>query len=404
MRIAVLGAALAVFATQALAAAPDPVAAGRYQAILGDCDGCHIGPDGRHFAGGVALATPFGKLVAPNITQDRETGIGRWRLDEFRRAVKQGIGRGGKRLYPAMPYPAYARISDADIAALWSYMKTVAPVRHAVRSNLLRFPFNIRAGMLVWNWINFKPAPFKPDPAKSAAWNRGAYIVTGPGHCGACHTPKSLLGADRSSLALTGASLQDWFAPDITAHRTMGIGGWTEADIVTYLRSGWNDHAAATGPMAEAVENSTSKMTNADLAAIAVYLKDQAASPREIPPAIAATEPQMKSGAAVYQANCVGCHGWDGKGEGHVFPPLAGNAIVQQDSVETLARVVLAGARAAQTREAPTGPAMPSFAWRLNDGEVADMLTYIRNSWGNAAAPVSADTIAKIRTRLRSGT
>jgi mono/diheme cytochrome c family protein len=257
--------------------------------------------------------------------------------------------------------------------------------------------------MAVWNWLNFKPAPATPDPAKSAAWNRGAYIVNGPAHCGACHTPKSALGAERADQALAGASLQDWFAPDITAHRTLGIGGWSQDDIVTYLRTGWNAHAAATGPMAEAVENSTSKMTSADLTAIAVYLKDQTAPPRALPAALAANDTRMKSGAAVYQANCAACHGGDGKGQSHLFPPLARNAIVQQSSAETLARVVLAGARAAQTREAPTAPAMPSFAWRLNDSQVADLLTYIRNNWGNAAAPVTADSVAALRARLRGG-
>jgi mono/diheme cytochrome c family protein len=400
MRRAAL-AALVLLCAAAPALADDPVAAGKYQAILGDCQGCHTAPGGKPFAGGLVLETPFGKLAASNITMDRATGIGDWSQADFRRAMQQGIAPGGKRLYPAMPYPNYARMRDSDIAALWAYMKTVAPVRHAVKTNLLPFPYNIRLGMMVWNWINFRPRVFAPDPGRSAAWNRGAYLVRGAAHCGVCHTPKTMLGADKTGKRFAGASLQGWFAPDLTANRTVGIGDWTQDDIVAYLKTGWNAHAVASGPMAEAVENSTSRMTDADLTAIAVYLKALPASPRAATPAIAASDVRMRAGAAVYEANCTACHGWDGKGEGLLFPPLARNPIVQQDSAETLIRVVLAGARAVQTQGAPTAPAMPSFAWRLDDRQVADMLTYIRNAWGNEAAPVSADSVAALRGRLR---
>jgi mono/diheme cytochrome c family protein len=395
-------AALLLWATQA--SAVDHVAAGRYQAILGDCEGCHTALGGKPFAGGLILNTPFGKLAASNVTMDRQTGIGSWSEADFRRAMKEGIAPGGMRLYPAMPYPNYARMSDSDIAMLWAYMRTVAPVHHAVKVNLLPFPYNIRLGMVVWNWIDFRPRPFISDPGKSAAWNRGAYLVTGAAHCGACHTPKTMLGADRTDRPLAGASLQGWFAPDITSNMTVGIGGWNASDIVAYLKTGWNAHAVASGPMAEAVENSTSRITDPDLAAIAAYLKKVPASPRASPAApIATSDPRMRAGAAAYEANCTACHGGDGKGEGLLFPPLARNAVVQQDSAETLVRVVLAGARAAQTKEAPTAPAMPSFAWRLNDQRVADLLTYVRNAWGNAAAPVSAHAVTTIRARLRSG-
>jgi len=385
-------------------AAADKIADGRYQSILGDCEGCHTVPGGRPFAGGVELATPFGTLVTSNITPDKQTGIGTWSEADFIRAMKTGIAPGGKRLYPAMPYPAYARMPDADVSALWAYMKSVAPVRKPVNVNQLRFPFNIRATLIAWNWLNFKPEAFKPNPAKSAAWNRGAYLVTGPAHCGMCHTPKSLLGADKASEALFGASLQGWFAPDITAHGTTGLGGWSREDIVNFLRTGWSRHGVASGPMAEAIENSTAHMTDADLNAIAVYLKDQAASPRlSSGSALAKSDARMKAGEAVYRTNCVGCHGWDGKGQAMIFPPLARVSVVQQANPESLIRVVLAGARAAQTKDAPTAPAMPSFAWRLNDRQTADVLSYIRNSWGNAAAPVSPDDVGAIRGRLRKG-
>ena len=342
------------------------IAAGRYQAVLGDCEGCHTVPGGKPFAGGMVLATPFGKIAVPNITPDRDTGIGGWGEGDFRRAMREGVAPGGKRLYPAMPYPAYANMHDADIKALWAYLKTVAPVRHAVEPNLLPFPFNIRSLMAGWNLLYFRPAEFVPTEGKSAAWNLGAYLVTGPGHCGTCHTPKTLLGADRAA-ALTGASLQGWFSPEITGAKPRGIGGWSADDIVTYLKSGWNAHAVASGPMAEVVERSTSQMTEDDLNAIAVYLKDQPAAVDSRISAPSHDDPAMQAGAALYRNNCAACHGPDGKGERLIFPPLAGNAILVQSSAESLTRVVLEGAQAVTTKAAPTAPSMPSFAWKLND-------------------------------------
>ena len=387
-------------ATASARAADGPsVSPGRYQAVLGDCEGCHTAPGGKPFAGGLVLETPFGKIVSANITSDRDTGIGSWSNADFRRAVREGVSPGGKRLYPAMPYPAYATMPDADIAALWTYMKTVAPVRQSVQSNLLPFPFNIRAVMAVWNGLNFRPALFAPTPGKSATWNRGAYLVTGPGHCGACHTPKTLLGADRAA-ALTGASLQGWFAPEITNATPRGIGGWSMADITTYLRSGWNSHGVASGPMVEVVEHSTSQMNDADLFAIAVYLKDVPASQNGAPSALARNDPAMLSGAKLYQDNCVGCHGGDGRGEHLIFPPLAGNAVLLQSSAETPIRIVLAGAQSVSTKAALTSPSMPSFAWKFDDAQIADLLTYVRNSWGNAGPPVTAESVAKIRANL----
>lgn len=388
-------AALALLPFPALAANVD---AGRYQAVLGDCAGCH----GKTLAGGVALATPFGTLVAPNITPDRETGIGAWSGEEFRQAMKLGIAPGGKRLYPAMPYPAYAHMPDGDVAALWAYLRTVRPVRNSVNVNQLRFPFNLRFLMRGWNILFFRPAAAANKPEKSAAWNRGAYLVAGPGHCGSCHTPKNVFGADKGA-ALSGASLQGWWAPGLGGDRMAGLGAWSGADVVEYLKTGRNAHSLASGPMAEAVENSTSQMSDADLNAIAVYLKALPADGGNGGGAsgIAA---RMKSGAALYQVNCAACHGAGGKGDRVLFPPLAGNAVVMQSSPETLVRAVLAGSKGAATAKAPTGAAMPSFAWKLGDAQVADILTYIRNNWGNAAPAVDAGAVTKIRSALHGGT
>lgn len=382
---------------------PRQVADGRYQAILGDCEGCHTAPGGKAFAGGTVLETPFGKIAAPNITPDRDTGIGSWSETDFRRALREGVSPGGKRLYPAMPYPAYASMNDADVAALWAYLKSVAPAHHAVEANLLPFPFNIRTLMIGWNWLYLRPAGFTPTAGKSDAWNRGAYLVTGPGHCGACHTPKSFLGADGAA-ALTGASLQGWFAPEITGARPRGVGNLSEDEIVAYLKTGWNAHGVASGPMSDVLEHSTSQMTDADLKAIAIYLKDQPDTGQSQPaPAGPQDARAMQAGARLYRDNCIGCHGADGKGERLIFPPLAGNAIVMQSSSESLIRVVLEGAQAVGTKVAPTAPSMPSFAWKLGDADVADLLTHIRNSWGNEGVPVSAQMVGDIRARLRGG-
>ncbi|HXR94668.1 MAG TPA: cytochrome c [Rhizomicrobium sp.] len=396
--------ALAVLALLTLAGtarAQEPMSAGRYQAILSDCEGCHTAPGGKPFAGGLVLETPFGPMAVPNITQDRATGIGTWSESDFRRAVREGVAPGGARLYPAMPYPYYARISDADLSALWSYLKTAAPVHNAVKVNRLHFPFNIRTLMAGWDWLYFKKQSFTPIADKSVEWNRGAYLVTGPGHCGACHTAKSLLGADRAA-SLTGGSLQGWFAPEITGAKPQGVGNWSVSDVVTYLKTGWNAHGVASGPMAEVVERSTSQMSDGDLQAIAVYLKDQPPA-KDRAPAMAADNAGLKAGAVLYRDNCVACHGFDGKGEKLIFPALAGNAVLAQPSAESLIRVVLAGAQAVTTKAAPTEPAMPSFAWKLNDRQLADLLTYVRNSWGNRAGAVSADDVAKIRANLRGG-
>ena len=389
MRKLLLGAVFAAVSTAAFGAD-----AGKYQAVLGDCAGCH----GKDLSGGVTLATPFGNLVTPNITPDKNTGIGNYTAEDFRAAMKTGVAPGGKRLYPAMPFPYYARMSDSDIDALWSYLRTVKPVSKSVDVNQLHFPFNLRMTMIGWSWL----APSRPvsDAAgKSAAWQRGEYLVNGPAHCGACHSPKTMFGADKGPL--TGALLAGWYAPDLTSDRNAGLGRWSTADIVEYLQTGRNGHSIASGPMAEAVENSTSQMSNADLNAIAVYLKDLPASRGNGGPA-SGVEAQMKAGRDGYDVNCAACHGRDGKGS-NLFPALAGNPNLLQVRDDTIARVVLAGTRAVATSKAPTGPAMPSLAWKLNNQQAADILTYVRNTWGNQAPAVSPETVGRVRGELRSG-
>ena len=379
----------------------DRIERGRYLAVLGDCAGCHTAAGGAPFAGGVALQTPFGTLVAPNITSDPETGIGNMTNEEFLAVLHEGRGHDGKRLYPAMPYPAYTKMTDDDVLALRAYFATVAPVSNRVVSNQLPFPLNIRLAMAIWNGLNFTPGRYQPNPQKSAVWNRGAYIVEGPAHCGTCHTPKTLLGGDKNSAALTGATLQGWFAPDITNDQRKGIGGWSMDDLVQYLKTGTNKWTLASGPMAEAVSHSTSRMNDEDILAIATYLKDSGeggVSPKPEP--VAASNNAMRAGAAIYKDSCAACHKDSGEGDANLFPRLAGSALVQSDDPTTLVRVVLHGTRAVSTAGAPTAPAMPAFDWRLEDAQVAAVVTYIRNNWGNAAGPVPASAVASQRAVL----
>jgi len=379
----------------------DRIERGRYLAVLSDCAACHTAPSGQPFAGGLALQTPFGKLVAPNITPDRETGIGNMTDDEFLATLHDGRGHNGRRLYPAMPYPAYTKMTDDDVLSMRAYFATVAPVSNKVISNQLPFPLNIRLAMVFWNALNFTPGRYVPNPQKSAEWNRGAYIVEGAAHCGTCHTPKTILGGDKNDGALAGATLQGWFAPNITPDAHKGIGGWSKDDLVQYLKTGTNDWTLASGPMAEAVNHSTSQMTDEDISAIATYLKDSSeGGSASKPDPVAANDNVMRAGAAIYKDSCAACHRDAGTGEVHLFPRLAGSALVQSDDPTTLVRVVLQGTRAVSTPSTPTAPAMPAFDWRLSDAQAAAVLTYIRNSWGNAAGPVSTGAVASQRASL----
>jgi mono/diheme cytochrome c family protein len=406
---AAVGCAAAILITvlPASAGESDPqdftqVEKGRYLAVAGDCTSCHTVPgSGRSFAGGRPIETPFGNIVAPNITPDRETGIGAWTDDEFDAALRKGIRRDGSRLYPAMPYNAYTKMTREDVVALRAYLNTVAPVRNAVIANTLPFPFNIRTSMRVWNALYFSAAAYTPDPTKSVEWNRGAYLVDGPAHCGACHTPKTLLGGDKSSQYLQGSYLQGWFAPDITDDKARGIGSWSVEETVSYLKTGHNQISAATGPMAEAISLSTSHMSDADLRAIATYLKSLPGRPDTAKP-LPAEDPVMAAGAAIYRDECSACHGLNGRGAPRLFPSLSDSSVVRSDDPTTLIRVVLRGARSVATADEPTSPGMPSYGWELGDAQVAAVLTYIRNAWGAAAPAVSTQDVARARSQLAS--
>jgi mono/diheme cytochrome c family protein len=376
----------------------DQLRRGQYLVRMGDCAACHTPEGGPAFAGGFGLNTPFGIIYSTNLTSDRETGVGEITADQFYAALHDGIGPKGLPIYPAMPYTAFTRVNRADSDAMLAYLKTVPAVHRDRPANQLPFPLNFRFLVRGWNLLFFIPSNNVPDTSRSADWNRGAYIVNGLGHCGSCHTPKNFLGGDKSQKALQGGTLNEWVAPDLTANTRTGLGLWSVEDIVEYLKTGRNRHANAGGPMAEVVTDSTSLMSTRDLRAIATYLKEQSPSLSRN-----SSQPEasaMHRGKEVYSDACASCHMLEGGGQSKVFPPMAGNAMLQQNDAAGLIHLILAGSRTAPTPTRPASLSMPSFAWKLTDRQIADVSTFVRNSWGNHAEAVSADPVAGMRKRL----
>lgn len=382
------------------ASTPDAalIARGRYIAVLGDCEDCHTVKGQAPFAGGRPLQTPFGTILSANITPDRATGIGNWTADQFYRALHQGIDDAGNHLYPAFPYNYYTLVSRADTDALFAYMKSIPPVSHRFQRNQLPFPFNIRPLMAVWDWLFLKVGEYRLDPMRPAQWNRGAYLVNGLGHCGACHTPGNFLGAPKQDQFLQGGTFAQWFAPDLTPNRRTGLGAWSHDDALRFLKTGRNPHAAAAAEMGEVVNFSTSQTSDADLEAILDYIGDQRASPAPAAGNIAAN--QMRDGEAIYVDSCSACHAQNGEGVPQFFPPLRGDANLQQRDPTTTVHFILTGIQSTPTQAWPTGFSMPAYAWKLTDGEVAAVENYIRNAWGNSAPAISAGDVASLRGKL----
>ena len=366
---------------------------GEYLARAGDCVSCHTANGGAPYAGGLRLDTPFGYMLAPNITPDPETGIGRWSSADFYRALHDGVNRHGQDMYPTMPYDFYTRVTRDDIDAIYAYLRTVKPVRNDVTVNHLYFPFDQRWSMAAWRELYFSEGAYRPDPAKTAAWNRGGYFVEGLGHCSDCHSPRNLLGGIEKSKDFNGAVIDGWFALDLTSDIATGLGAWSVDEIATYLKTGaYRGRTTTLGPMAEVIRNSLSHLTDADLKAMAEYLKS-------IPPESRlrtgrkAVDPTRARGAALYMDNCGGCHQARGRGLPGVFPPLAGNGVVVASDPANILKVVDAGIPA-RGGFIP----MPSFKDQLTDQQVADIANYIRTSWGNAAQPnVTPAMVANMR-------
>jgi mono/diheme cytochrome c family protein len=371
---------------------------GQYLVAAGDCLSCHLREGGEPFAGGLGLKTPFGTIYTSNITPDREAGIGAWSTDQFYHAMHDGKGEHGENLYPAFPYPWFRRASRADTDAIFAYLMTLPAISYTPPKNDLPFPFNIRGSLGIWNSLFLDTHDLQVDPGQSAEWNRGAYLVNGLGHCGACHTPKNSFGADKPKQEFQGGKLDNWVAPDLTDNSRSGLGAWSAEDIAEYLATGRNARAAAGGAMADVITNSTSLMNDADRHAIAVYLKSRPASPT-----ISAAAPDpgaMRRGAEIYSDACSSCHLEKGVGQSRVFPPLGEDAMLQQADPTGLEHLILAGTHIGISASRPSPLSMPSFAWKLTDQEIADVSTFIRNSWGNQAAAVSAASVSELRKKL----
>ncbi len=376
------------------------VAKGRYLAYAGDCAACHTADGGKPYAGGRPVPTPFGTIYSTNITPDQETGIGSWSGDDFWKAMHEGIAKNGKNLYPAFPYPWYTRLSREDVNDLKAFLDALPAVHQDNKPPELPWPFSARTLMESWNGHFFKEGTFQPDPKKSETWNRGAYLVEGYGHCGACHTPKNIAGAPKTKDAFQGGYGENWYATSLTHDVRDGLGNWSIQDIVEYLKTGSNAKAAATGPMAEVIQNSTQHLTDSDLRSMAVYLKDIPGKGDNQQTA-RSDDGTVSRGKAIYVDQCSGCHMENGEGQPGIFPPLKGNAVVQARDPETMVHMILGGARVVSTTQKPTGFAMPAFDWKLSDQDVADLASYLRGAWGNRADPVSASEIKKTRERIK---
>ena len=405
-----------------LAADPATIERGRYLVTAGDCVACHSAPKGQPFAGGLALDSPVGQIYSSNITPDRKNGIGEYSLDDFDRAMRHGIAKRGDTIYPAMPYPSFAHMSADDIAAMYAYLiHEVQPVDSPNHDTKIRWPLSARWPLAIWRKL------FAPDPTVLAADSgrypnpevaRGAYLVQGAGHCGSCHTPRAITLQeealdDRSTQYLSGgAQIDGWVSVDLRGDAADGLGNWSAADIVATLKTGRNPtHAVIGSAMSDVVFHSTQYLTDADLTAIAAYLKTLPGTTKTLA-AVSYTPSDdtakalvagvdASRGAELFVDNCEACHRGDGLGQTNVIPAIAGNSSVLSPDAASLIRLVLAGSELPATQTAPSALGMPPFGWRLSDAEAAELVTYVRNSWGNRAPAVRVNDVAKVRATLK---
>jgi mono/diheme cytochrome c family protein len=386
---------------------------GRYMTLAGDCVACHTAEDGKPFAGGRGIETPFGTIYTPNITPAKGYGIGRFSDEDFLRALQHGIRPDGKPYYPALPYPSYTKVKDDDLLAIKDYLFSLEPSRNQPPATRLRWPFDMRDLLFGWQALYLHDARFEPNPDKSDEWNRGAYLVEGLGHCGTCHTPRNITGAKEAKDALTGAIVDGWYAPNLTSDLSEGLGAWSVDEIATYLASGEAPAAespaaesaagpqtAALGPMAEVVHQSLSQLATSDLHAMAVYLKDQPA--KEAPPTTAPVPHQLSEasyikGRTLYDSYCASCHQSHGQGLAPYFPALAGNEAVTLEEPNDVIKTLLLGAPSDPAEAYSPHVVMPSFGSIFTDEQIATLASYIRANWGNDAAPVSADQVKALR-------
>ena len=404
LSIALLALAAFTTAAQAQDKTSDIIARGEYLARAGDCTACHTAVEGRLFAGARPMPTPFGTIYTSNITPDPETGIGKWSADDFYRTMHNGRFPDGGLIYPAMPFASYTKVTRADSDAIFAYLRSIPPVNQKNKPHELRFPYDNRQLILGWRTLFFSEGEFKPDPTKSAEWNRGAYLVEGLGHCGMCHSPINALGGTSQSDAFKGGliPMQNWYAPSLTSNREAGLGDWSIKDITDLLQTGVSARGVVYGPMAEVVHNSLQYLDDADTRAMAVYLKGiaEASSPPPASSALPNTESSLliSLGKTVYDKNCASCHGTQGEGKPPHWPPLANNQSIEMQLAVNPIRMVLNGGYPPGTKGNPMPYGMPPFAGLLSDNEVAAVVSYIRTAWGNRGTPVSAREANELRS------
>jgi alcohol dehydrogenase (quinone), cytochrome c subunit len=383
---------------------------GEYLARAGDCVSCHSVPGGKAFAGGLKMGSPLGDIYSTNITPDPETGIGKYSLEDFDRAVRQGIAKDGHRLYPAMPFPSFAKLTDDDVAALYDFfMKQVPPVHQENLKNEIPWPLSIRWPLAIWSLMFTTSGSYVAKNEHNADWNRGAYLVQGLGHCGACHTPRGLAFQEKaldesSAVYVSGALLDAWYAPDLRGDALTGLGSWSKDDLVDFLKYGHNRGESPFGSMIDVVNNSTPYLSDSDINAMAVYLKSLPATSTQQPFAYDdATTAALRSGdasqpgATLYAGTCANCHGFDAKGFAPYIPALAGNPVVLDNDPSSLINLVLNASNPLVVKGTPDAYRMPQFRLQYSDQEIADVVTFIRNGWGNQAPAVTAAAVAKLR-------
>lgn len=381
----------------------DPLAKGKYLAEAADCAACHTAKGGKPFAGGRPFKLPFGTIYTPNITPDTETGIGGWSDAEFLRAVHKGIGKGGERLYPAFPYASYTMLTDEDVLAIRRYLATLPAVRQANQPNTFAFPFNQRWLMAIWGAFFNPDQRFRPVVERSAQWNRGAYLVEAAGHCGECHTPRTLMQAMNTRRKFAGGQAEGWNAYNITSDRLSGIGDWSDAEIAQYLSKGHVEgRGVASGPMAEAVELSTSRMTPSDIAAMVAYLRSiPAIQTRALPqmagpaPAVASAGPEGNpTGKRIFEGACASCHAWSGRGAITSDQQLTGNRAVNDATAANVAMMILNGTGGTPEKH---GAYMPSFRTAYSDAEIAAVANYVTARFGSKPSRITPADVKRMR-------
>jgi len=389
------------------AAADELADAGAYLARAGNCVSCHSTESGQPYAGGLAFETAYGTIYSTNITPDPVTGIGAWSLEDFTRAMREGERPDGEHLYPVFPYTSFTRVSDEDIAAIYAYLKTLAPVTYTPPENELAFPYDQRWALGLWKAAFFDAGRFENQPDKSAQWNRGAYLVEGLGHCAECHTPRNFLGARDDDLAFTGAAYQTrvegrlstWSASNLTAHST-GLAMWSEDELAAYLKLGFSERAGVFGPMNEVIVNSTRHLGPEDVKAMSVYLKSLPAN--AVSSGGAVDEALVRAGSIQYDIHCGTCHLPTGEGSAETGPPVLGSPVVLDADPSSLINITLYGAQLPDTAPSKQWQArgwkrMEEYASKLSDEQAAALLSYMRSAWGHEAGAVSAEQIAAQR-------